>query len=408
MRPVLVCVWAYVRESIGPTTCVVLLAGALPAFWAFTVVSLLVVSAITTPTAHRRNVILLDLGLILFYVSSVASTVFAYDIQTALPQLQLRTLFLLLYLALRSPGRINFDIVTASELGMIVRCGESLAAFSRSYREWIGLQFTSLVDFRSSVTLTLHGEKPGNYAAIYIAALALGIYGLRGGKSIGRVKMVIFMVSIGLSAMCVLFSFSRSLYVCSALCIVLSMWGATRKVHFRKRIVVASLAATLVIITAGVLCVRPITEAIGSTVLWRTRLSQERSTTGRLSINLAAMHLATQSGLLGAGVSNYALEVRRRGLTSPSLLTAHAFNTVLEVGIEQGIIGFAALFVILAGVTRIIVKRFRTGRGKAFLGGSAGLLLYSMSQTFVIADQATATLLAVFCTIAVQDMDRNA
>jgi hypothetical protein len=41
------------------------------------------------------------------------------------------------------------------------------------------------------------------------------------------------------------------------------------------------------------------------------------------------------------------------------------------------------------------------------LGGYSGLLLYSMTQTFVIADQATATLLAVFCALAVQSGAEN-
>lgn len=290
---------------------------------------------------------------------------------------------------------------------MIIRCIESLVAFSRSYFEWRGLQFASLVDFRSSVTLTLHGERPGNYAAIYIASLVLGIYGLRQENNTARIKTVVCSISITLSAVCILLSFSRSLYICSIVCALLSTWGAVNAALLRKRAVIAGLVAVLLVLAVAVLWIRPIANAIGDTVLFGTRLSQERSTSGRLSIASIALHLATRAGLLGAGVSNYALEIRRRGLTSPSLLTAHAFNTALEVTTEQGIIGLAALVTICVGMITIIVRRFRTGHGKVLLGGYTGLLLYSMTQTFVIADQATATLLAVFCALAVQSGAEN-
>ena len=393
---------------VGPLACVVLLGGDLSSLWSFTLITAVALLSVVSPSTCRGRFSLLDLGLISFYVSSILSSVFAYDITTALPQVQLRTLFVLLYLALRSSGVALLDIVTASGLGMIIRCIESLVAFSRSYFEWRGLQFASLVDFRSSVTLTLHGERPGNYAAIYIASLALGIYGLRQeSNSARRIKTVICSISITLSAVCILLSFSRSLYICSFLCVLLSTWGAVNTALLRKRAVIAGLVAVLLVLAVAVLWIRPIANAIGDTVLFGTRLSQERSTSGRLSIASIALHLATRAGMLGAGVSNYALEIRRRGLTSPSLLTAHAFNTALEVTTEQGIIGLAALVTICVGMITIIVRRFRTGHGKVLLGGYSGLLLYSMTQTFVIADQATATLLAVFCALAVQSGAEN-
>lgn len=393
---------------LGPATCMAILAIRVPALWSFIMVAVLALSVACKSSIYDKPLTVLDLGLISFYISSITSTVFAYDIVTALPQLQLRTLFLLLYLAFRLLETTALDVVTASALGMSIHCVESLVEFCHSYREWRGLQFDSLVDFRSLVTLTLHGEKPGNYAAIYIAALALGIFGLRGGTRWKRTKTVICLVSIGLSAVCVLLSFSRSLYLSATLCIVLATWGAVKWADFRKKAIIVCFATVLLITVVGVTYVRPVAIAISDTIHLGAQLSQRRSASGRLSINRTALHLVTQVSLFGAGLSNYALQVRRSGFTSPSLLTAHAFNTALEVTIEQGILGLATLIVILSGMTKIVIERFRTGQGKALLGACVALLVYSMTQTFVIADQPTALLLAVLCATAAQNGACNA
>jgi hypothetical protein len=353
--------------------------------------------------AHRRRFSTLDFGLIAFYISSIISTALAYDIATAMPQLGFRTLFMLLYLTFRSSEATGFDIVIASGLGMAIHCAESLIAFSRSYREWSGLHFDALIDYRSSVTLTLHGERPGNHAAIYILALAIGFCGLSGDRENRAFKTTICTVSVGLSATCIALSFSRSLYVCSLVCIVLSAWGMKKTAHFKIRPAIVGTSAIMTTFAIVMLCVRPVAIAVRDTALFGTHLSQVRSTIGRVLINQTALHLATQTGLFGVGVSNYALEVRRRGLTSPSLLTAHAFNTTLEVAIEQGLIGLSALAAVFTGLAKIIVERIRTAQGWVLLGGSAALLLYSLCQTFLITDQATATLLAVFCAVAVQN-----
>jgi len=149
-------------------------------------------------------------------------------------------------------------------------------------------------------------------------------------------------------------------------------------------------------------------DAVIDVTLSNIRLSQKRSIHGRLSVNTTALHLIPQSGMFGAGVGNYALAIRRGGLDTPSMLTVHAFNTALEVTIEQGFVGLAILVVALVELTRILVKRLRTGPGYVLLGGATALLLYSLSQTYVIADQATAVLFALFCATVVNDGDRHA
>lgn len=379
----------------------------MPPLWLFVLASFVALSTIAESSRSKNRFFLFDFALISFYVSSCISTVHAYDFVTALPQLHLRTLFLLLYLPFRFAGRFAPDIITVSGIGMIIHCIESLVAFSISYREWIGLGFSSLVDFRSFVTLTVYRERPGNHAAIYIIAIAIGMYGMADVKRISRFKTIVCLSSIGLSAVCVVLSFSRALYLSAFICVVVSIWGLANRTYCRKKSIIYILSAVLLIVVITLMCIRPVASAVSDTVHFGTRLSQERSTSGRLAINTIALHLIPQSGLLGVGVSNYALEIRRLGLSAPpSMLTAHAFNTALEIVIEQGFFGLATLAAVLAGLTIILFARFRSGSGKALLGGSTALLLYGMSQTFVIADQATAMLLAVFCGAVANDGDQ--
>lgn len=395
-------------RNLVPAICFLMTALSLASLWSFILASIAALAALIEPSRLKRGFSLLDFGLVLFYVSSCVSTALAYDISIALPQLQLRTSCLLLYLVLRSSGTSMPRLIAASGLGIIVHCIEALIAFSLSYREWCRLHFSTLVDFRSFVTLTLHGEKPGNYAAVFIIALTLAIYGVREYAHESCVSRIICIATLGLSLVCILLSFSRALYASSVFCILASIWGIAKSSPVKLRPMIVGLVVVLAIFPIALLCIRPVVDAVKDTMLIGTHLSQARSTNGRLSINKTALHLIPHVGLFGVGVSNYALEIRRQGLLSPSSLTAHAFNTSLEVSVEQGIFGLVALLVGLSGVTIILLRRFQSGRGHVLLGGCAALLLFSFSQSFIVADQATAALLAVLCALIAQEGDQYA
>jgi hypothetical protein len=290
-------------------------------------------------------------------------------------------------------------ILAVSCISIIVHCIESLVAFSKSYTVWNTLHFVSLVDFRSQVTLTLHGEKPGNYAAVFLIAMSLAIYGLTGARHRSAAIHAVYILAIVLAATCVLLSFSRLLYFCLFVCILQPVWQWCKQSSLQKRRVIFGIIAAIVFIAIAIFTVRPILRAICETMLFGLHLSQQRSTYGRLSITVAALHLLANMSLYGAGVSNYALRLRQVGMTSPSLLTAHAFNSALEIAIEQGYLGIAASLTVLVGGAAILIPRLQTEQGKVLLGGCAALLVYGFGQTFLVADQATATLIAVFLAV---------
>lgn len=379
--------------------CIGLIVVDMPFLWSFTLAIMISCDILVGRSASVRRFTNIDLAFLLFYVSSLLSTIFAYDIAVALPELGRRTLFLLLYLAF-SLSRERFrDILIASVLGMSLRCLGALLVFSGHYQEWSALRFGSLSTFRSFVTLTFNGERPGNYAAIYIVSLALAILSAREGSFQKRAVLGVSLVAAGLSAICVLVSFSRSLYICSAICIALSALGGKMPSFIKKRSVVI-VTSCLLIAMMAVFWHSPILSAARETAAFQATLSQKRSAESRLFVTKAAFHLALKSGPAGAGLGNYALALRRAGMDSRQLLTTHPFNTALDVTIEQGIVGAVALVVLFISLASVTVRRFRTNEGKALFGGFFALSLYSMSQSFVITDQATAVLLAVVCALA--------
>jgi hypothetical protein len=396
----------YLLKHAGPAICAFLLVFAPSNIWSFVLVSAVAIATMFVISTSSSRPTLLDIGLTAFYFSTCISTVTAYDVATALPQLELRTLFLLLYLTLRCSETIIESLIAALGIGMVIHCIVALAAFYKSYSEWSRLHFSSLVDFRSFVTLTLHGDRPGNHAAIFLIAMTLAMFGIVRYERKSRAITTLCLLMIGLVSISVLLSFSRSLYICALICFIGFGSRLANRSLCRRGPVLVCLAAILTLVVAGMLYIRPVMDAIRDTALFSSHLSQQRSTSGRLSIITTAFHLASQEGLLGAGLSNYALEVRHQRMASPSLLTAHAFNSTLEITIEQGYLGLATLIVVIAGMSQILVKCFRTDLGRVIVGGCTALLLYSLSQTFVVADQATATFLAAFCAVVAKTGDQ--
>lgn len=389
-------------------SCVFLLAVTVPALWSLALATLLAIFMAAKPVGSERCLCLLDIGVFAFYASSCLSTAFAYDVSTTLPELNLRTFFLLIYLACRWMEGPDTMLVSALATGMIIHCIEGLVRFVRSYLQWSTLHFTSLADFRSSVTLTAAGVRPGNHAAIYIVAIAAAIYGVRSIPRGSRVATCLYISSLALSLMCVALSFSRALYVCAALCLVISVWDIRRKMRLGAKATLVTAGGAILALIVVFFCARPILAAVRDTVLFSARLSQARSISGRLSINRTALHLATHSGWIGAGLDNYALVLRRLDLMSPSLLTAHTFNVALQVAIEQGLLGVASLLLIFVGIMRMLWQHRRIGQCKPLLACTAALLLFSMTQSFVLADQATAVALAIYCALVSKLGDANA
>jgi O-antigen ligase len=178
---------------------------------------------------------------------------------------------------------------------------------------------------------------------------------------------------------------------------------------FKQNANAGKLALGAVAVAAiAVLFIPRVPSAVADTARMAAHASQERSADGRLAIAGAALHVLREGKAVGAGVGNYALVVRGRGLTSPQMLTAHPFNTLLEIGIEQGVLGVVAVAIIVWSMVKIAIRRRHTGAGFVLLCGVVAIGLYGMGQTYVIADSATAVLLSAFTAVCLRDEDNNA
>lgn len=338
----------------------------------------------------------IDIAILVFYISSCISTVFAYDVTTALPAINLRTLFVLLYFALRWLEGPEVVLIAPLAVGMIVHCIEGIVHFVRSYSVWLLLQFRSLSDFRSTVTLTSPGVRPGNHAAIYIVTVAASMYGIRSRNIQSSVAMYICHICLVISFACVAISLSRGLYLCVVVLLAIAGWSIWNAIRDHAKLILAIVGIASITLAVMLVCVRPIVIAMSDTMRLVSRLSQVRSADGRFVINVTALHMALHSGWIGTGLDNYALAARHRHLLNASYVTAHSFNVALQVGVEQGLVGITSLLVLIVAGGQMLWKIRTRPECHSLIGGGAALLLFGLTQSFIIADQETAVSLAVF------------
>lgn len=379
---------------------VVLLAIKVPGQWLIIISCTAALSGLLSSPAPSLPFRSLDCGLLLFYASSCISAAFAYDTATALPELGLRTSCMLIYLAVIGMRHKPSYVLLASSLGFCAFCGEGLLHFFRSYNAWRELGFIHLVDFRSFVTLTPDNVMPANHNAPYIIGLGIGLYGLRAFAPISNIRRYVSALVILLSTACALLTFSRGLYISLLAILAIGLGQAWRLFAKRRRAIVGGILCVTIAIVVLTPYTLPIVQAVVDTILFRTRASQQLSTTGRLHIYQTAMHLARHCDFIGAGLGNYSLAMQRSHLLNPMLLTTYVFNVPLQTAIEQGWLGIVALAALVVALVRTLLQDRPARVRRVLLGCAVGLVIYGLNQSFVIADGTTAAALGLFLAIA--------
>jgi O-Antigen ligase len=357
----------------------------------------------TTFGQVETGAVYLDYGVLFFYTSSCISTAFAYDVATALPQLTLRTVCTLIYLACRRRELISDLVCAVLAVGIIIYCAESLRHFVPAYVKWQSLHFASLVDFRSSIVLTANGAKPGDHAAAYVLATTVMVHRM----VVSRRELVKFisLLAAAMSIACMLLSFSRGLYLALAVLLATAIYSLRRSTVLSVNASSAVLYCLLIFALAAAFF-RPIGCAIVETALMVSRPSQIASANGRLAILRTGYSLALHAGVSGTGLSNYALTLRRSHLAAAHP-TAHPLNLVLQIIVEQGYLGLLTLVCAASSLLIVVINRNRGFQRFALLGGYSALVIYGLTQDYVVADQPTAALLAVYCAIVANGRGTN-
>jgi O-antigen ligase len=363
--------------------------------WVFCLVAVAAVLSLAISEREKSSFCLLDFAILLFYLSSVLSTYFAYDSKTSLPQMQLRTIFTLLYTVVRSSSEVLQRALIGSIFGAILKAVLSLSYFFRSYDAWMELGFPHIVDFRAFVTLMPFPIRPGDHNACYVAVLTFCFYSFRQNRLRSGITKYLLLLSAGLSSVCILLSFSRSLYLATMICILFGLPEtiAMDKQRPRIRPVLTGISVLAIsVILVGILY-GPLFKGVIETAELYRRPTQRLSVEGRAAIYRSALPLVRNADFAGFGVSNYALAVRRQQLDVP--LTARPLNLYLQVAIEQGVLGIVSLIIWLAAIVRSLWNRASSTGRLSLAGGCLALIVYGMAQNFLIADIPTATVLAI-------------
>ena len=319
------------------------------------VVMLMLASTIAIVTAFGRvesKVSFLDFGLLLFYASSCISTAFAYDVAVALPQLVLRSVCLLIYLAYRRDQGITDLVCALVSVRIVLHCAVSIAQFLPAYLQWRSLGFDSLVDFRASVVLTANGAKPGNYAATYILATSVAVHRIATSQR-ELVKFISFVAAIS-SIACMLLSFSRGLYLALVVLLIAAFFALRKSTVLSVRSPVA-IAYCLLVFGVAASVSRPIGSAIVDAALMASRPSQVASTSGRLTALHVGLALAAHTRFQGSGLYNYALALRHNHLTRAHL--TGPLDLILQVTVEQGYFGLLATLCVASLLLLVIIVR---------------------------------------------------
>jgi len=368
----------------------ILILGLLMAAW--------ISSTLNSGNAQKPD--LIDIGILLFYVSSILSTVLAYDIATSIPQLILRTIFILFYISLRSIDQPSHLVLLTINLGIALEGARSLITLVQRYAMWSSLGFSHLIDFRAIVSLNIPGVRTGNHYTIYIIAPILAIYALEYMSGLNKEEVFASKTSLTLALICVLLTFSRGLYIAVATGITVSLSRAIFRSHAQKLVRYFLIFIAAISITYSLHTWSPVLDAVVDTAIPAGRTSQVLSVHGRLNVLNVAVHAATSSGWIGFGPGNYALAVRHLRLAGSTNSPKHALNSFLEVTVEQGAFGLLAMFVTILGVLKMLHGTLRGG-GLPLLGGYLALFLYGFTQSFVIADEATAIALSCFVSMTI-------
>ncbi len=266
-----------------------------------------------------------NIPLAIFLLTAGAGVWAAYDRTAAWSKFWLIAAGVLLYYGIAAQSQRNIWKV----VGLLSICGAALAAYY----------------FISPSTIE-PDTVAGILAVIFPFTAAWGIHHWH--KREWRLVMASF-VTCGFMALAIIMSQEHGLWISLAVLAVvlpLAVWfrAMTNK---RQRVILASGIALSCFLIAAIFVVVPAVHGMVGKYLNRVNPRLERIT------NTA--YLAAEVPIIGGGLKSYAGLYSRYILVIPYLFQSHGHNLFLDVAVEQGWIGLAALlWILIAGGWQVI------------------------------------------------------
>ena len=226
-----------------------------------------------------------------------------------------------------------------------------------------------------------------------ITAIPLLTYGRKGGNFIYGI------IPFALTVVCLMLSFSRGIYICMGL-FVLLIWSYIILSESKIWVKVLECMAMVVFVISIASIHR--TDSLRTARLVETA-SQQRSLEGRLDAVEYTLNVLRENPLMGVGTGNYSLAVNRHLYENNNdSYTNLAPNIISQLLLEKGMVGtvlWPLVFIVL--IVQLFVNRHRDRKMQVFIVFFLSIVLVrEMSMAAALTDRrilaALAVLLALF------------
>lgn len=280
-----------------------------------------------------------------------------------------------------------------------------ISRFAGEYQVWRTYRLPQLSSFKREVSLFHNGTSPGGPIAAFIALLTLVLAGITDTRRRGG-RYWYFVVSAGLLTVSVFLSFSRGLYlsfIIFCVCLASIVPGMARG---EKRCVGLTCLVLLATVTVGASIFGLLRPAADTLLLFGTQ-SQVRSAAGRVGAARIGLTVLAEHPLVGVGPGNYTLfaqALRRSQLDSA--FSGQAFNAIIQIGAEQGVLGAALLIALFVSAAwswqqcyfHPLAGNIEKQEAIVLAAGLAALLSYNLVQSALYSSQIVAG--TTFCVLA--------
>lgn len=353
-------------------------------------------------------VLIKNQGLYLSILDGIVLTLWAYDGISLLwsispfqpiSHFQVFSLSVIYYFLLRSGFReINnlkklllLYCTLFSVLGIIALVAFILFQDSLKYVEWYQLYNFRYLYQPFGILLNVWGTLLVGCASIVLMTKTLCYK-----KRLSWILLTFTSVILSIAA---LVTFSRGVYLAWCILlfgeisiIVIGLWKKNKKIQTK----VWSLSITIAIVFCFVVTYKG---DVSTTLKFNQTLSQQKSTSGRIQSSKAAIASFKNEIWQGVGSGNYSLAIDTIRYQADSVgFTSFAPNSLVQIGVEKGIIGLI-LWSVLGGLLSLLI--FRNRHQLATLAALIGFLSIGVKEmTFAVFFESQAMQLLFFTLLA--------
>ncbi|MEG9433351.1 O-antigen ligase family protein [Terriglobus sp. ADX1] len=375
--------------AVIPLLCIVALSEVAP--FSVTLTALVTGVAVLTlwDPPHGRRSCMWDVasGLV------VVAAIFSYAVSQYRPTSLLSVLAILesvlLYHLVRSI-RLDFtqNFLNAVNLVNSTVALSSLSTFASRYGSWRVLGFSDLTLFKRQVQLFSIPSYSGARSLYFLISVIFALTSRRSVK--GVYGQILLVTAIALNASCCLLSFQRGMYIALLPLLVVEFY------RVRQPLRDASMSSEKpILLTTTLLVALWFPQPVLRTVEIYQNVSQVRSAKGRNEMVFDGINIFKSRPLTGVGIGNFTHADRGDRRDNPDRYSPAAFNSLVELIAEQGLIGIA-IAALVAALVLPSLKRDVSGRALEDIAAFGAIFIFLLTQSAITEHRRICDLAAIW------------